>query len=91
MDFEWDESKRMANLIKHRIDFVRVRDAFDGPMRVRLDSRSEYGEDRLKALGWIQGRPIVVVYTERGEVIRIISARKATQNEEAEFFSEAGS
>lgn len=88
MDFDRDESKRRENLLKHRIDFVRVEEAFNGPMFARLDRRVEYGEDRWRALGWIQGRPIVIVYTERGDVIRIISARKAKKNEEADFFDE---
>ena len=52
-------------------------------MLVRLDTREEYGEDRWSGIGVLQGRAVVVVFTERddGETIRIISMRKAMRYE----------
>lgn len=82
MQFEWDEDKREANLRKHGIDFEDVYDIFNHPMMVLPDNHDSYGEGRWIAIGWIQAMLGVVVYTERvGDVIRIISARKATKSE----------
>ena len=82
MRFEWDDAKNEINIRKHGIDFEDVRDFFSHPMITQLDDRDGYGEARWLSLGWIQSMLGVVVYTERvGDVIRIISARKATKNE----------
>lgn len=82
MRFEWDDAKNSANIRKHVIDFADVIDIFSHPMLVMLDDREDYGEERWIAIGWIHALVGVVVYTERqGDVIRIISARKATQHE----------
>lgn len=82
MQFEWDEDKCEANIRKHGIDFEDVKDIFNHPMMTLMDTRDEYGEARWLAIGWIQAILGVVVYTERvGDVIRIISARKATKSE----------
>lgn len=82
MRFEWDEKKNRANIRKHGIDFNDVVDIFRHPVLTLHDGREDYGEDRWLALGWIRATVGVVVYVERDEeVIRIISARKATKNE----------
>lgn len=82
MQFEWDEAKNALNIDKHGIDFADVVDMFNHPMLTLLDEREDYGEDRWLAIGWIKSLIGVVVYTERyDDVIRIISARKATKNE----------
>jgi uncharacterized protein len=60
MLFEWDESKRQANLAKHHIDFRHVRRIFDGPVFERIDRR--HSEDRIFAVGLIEDIEIVVVY-----------------------------
>jgi len=81
MRFEWDEARK-RNIRKHGIDFADAVDVFNHPMLTLLDERDEYGEDRWRSIGWIQLLIGVVVYTERdADVIRIISARKATQHE----------
>lgn len=96
MDFEWSEVKRKENLRKHGIDFVDVPEIFEGPMLTRIDTRQEYGEDRWVGIGYIQGRTIVICFTERdhGRTIRIISARKALSHErkilEAKIANELG-
>ena len=82
MQFEWDEAKNEANIRKHGIDFEDVTDMFNHPMMTLMDTRENYGEPRWFSIGWIKTMLGVVIYTERvGDVIRIISARKATKGE----------
>jgi len=81
--FEWDERKRQANLAKHHIDFQDARRVFDGPVFETVDSR--LGEDRVVAIGLIEGIEIVVVYVMRGKRRRIISARRAHRNERQDY------
>ncbi len=83
--FEWDERKSDVNSVKHRIPFSAVRVCFEGPLLARRDVRFHYGEERWTALGLLDGVPIVLIYTKRGERIRIISARKANRNERSRF------
>lgn len=86
MEFEWDGEKNVANIRKHQIDFADVSEMFDGPMLVELDSRVGYGEERYIGTGFLQSGVAVVVYVERiDNVIRIISARKATKHERKRF------
>lgn len=55
-------------------------------MRVALDTREDYGEDRWNGIGLLGNRIVVVVFTERGEeIIRIISLRKALKHERKKF------
>jgi hypothetical protein len=86
MQFEWDEAKNLENIRKHRIDFADVPDMFDGSMLVELDERTDYGEDRWIGIGFLRNGVAVVVWTERqGDVIRIISARRANRYERQRF------
>ena len=85
MLFEWDESKRQANLAKHHIDFRDAKRVFDGPVFERVDSR--HGEDRIFAIGLMEDIEIVVVYVMRGKRRRIISARRAHRDERQEYTS----
>jgi len=64
--FEWDERKRLANLAKHGIDFVRAARIFDGPTIERPDDRRDYGEPRTIALGEAGGDILVVWSTPVG-------------------------
>ncbi|WP_371231322.1 BrnT family toxin [Pseudomonas sp. QE6] len=82
MRFEWDEAKNQANIRKHGIDFSDVPELFQNPFLTLRDGREDYGEERWISLGRIRSLIGVVVYTERqGDVIRVISARKATRQE----------
>ncbi|CAE6802425.1 hypothetical protein R69658_05029 [Paraburkholderia aspalathi] len=82
MRFEWDELKNQINIRKHGIDFRDAVDVFDHPVLTAIDQREDYGEERWIALGWMAAIVGVVVYVERNaDVIRIISARKATKRE----------
>ena len=82
MEFEWDETKAAANFKKHGLPFLYATRVFLDVSRIEwLDDRREYNEVRLLTIGVIDGREISVVYTWRGENIRLISARKADQDE----------
>ncbi|MCP4415254.1 MAG: BrnT family toxin [Chloroflexi bacterium] len=87
MSFEWDEDKRQLNIQKHGIDFVDVVHIFDHDVFTIEDTRFQYDEPRYWAWGLLGMKAILVIYTYRDNVIRIISARKATKNEQKQFFS----
>jgi uncharacterized protein len=81
LEFEWDEYKRQSNLHKHGIDFIRACQIFEGYTVEFEDTRYNYGEERFIAIGQTGNQILTVVYTLQDEVIRLISARKATKNE----------
>ena len=81
MEFEWDEAKNEANMAKHGISFRGAARIFDGPTLAFEDDRRDYGETRMVATGLLGDREIHVVYTMRGELCRIISARRARRDE----------
>jgi uncharacterized protein len=83
MLFEWDEDKRQANLAKHFIDFQDAIKIFDGP--VFEVARPRHTEDRVLAIGLMEGVEIVVVYVMRDRCRRIISARRAHRNERKDY------
>ena len=86
MEFEWDDAKSDACFAGRGFDFAYVAHAFlDGDRIVGLDRRWDYGEDRYRLLGAVEGRVYVVVYTMRGPAVRIISARKANRREVREY------
>ena len=84
--FEWDEAKRKENLLKHGVDFDDVPPLFDGITVTVIDDRFDYGEHRFITVGVVHGVVLTVAHTETDELIRIISARKATGNEEEGYF-----
>lgn len=78
MKFEWDEQKNESNIAKHGLDFADASRIFASPLRISLDERQDYGEERWIGLGMIDGRIIVIGFTEPNEdTVRIISLRKA--------------
>jgi hypothetical protein len=82
MKFEWDERKNQSNLAKHGFDFADASRIFNLPMVVEFDEREDYGEDRCVGIGLLDGRVVVVIYTEPDEkTVRIISLRKALSHE----------
>ena len=88
MRFEWDEAKRQANIKKHSIDFADLELLFDGETVTIPDDRFDYGEERFITLGALNSIVLMVGHTETDTVIRFISARKATNNEEKSYFKE---
>jgi uncharacterized protein len=80
--FEWDDAKAASNLVKHGIGFDAAKAVFRDPFAVEFEDRTaEYGEIRLKIIGMAGGHLLSVIYTERQERIRMISARKADRTE----------
>ncbi len=92
MRYEWDESKNERNLEKHGLSFETASLVFDDPNALSIPDRIENGEERWQTIGMIENIVIVMVAhtikleTEtQEEVIRIISARKATRAERQEY------
>jgi len=86
MRFEWDEHKNLLNIRNHKIDFRDVPQVFRSPMLIDLDDREDYEEDRWIGIGMLRDITIVVVFTERDQdCLRLISARKANQNERKRY------
>ncbi|WP_144574036.1 BrnT family toxin [Agrobacterium sp. DE0009] len=84
--FEWNDRKALTNLAKHGVSFETARKVFDDPFAVDIEDRSaNYGEVRRRIVGVGNGLILTVIYTERSELIRIISARKATRAERKEY------
>lgn len=81
--FEWGSNTNESNRQKHGIAFEDAVEIFDGPYVMFGSDRS--GETRWLAIGETQGRVIAVVYTERKEGIRIISARMARTYEREKY------
>ncbi|HEY9152778.1 MAG TPA: BrnT family toxin [Anaerolineales bacterium] len=82
--FEWNDEKAKINLKKHDVDFQEASTIFDDPLFITfLDREHSIGEERYITIGLSsKQRLLMVAHTERGNKIRIISARKATKNEE---------
>ena len=81
MEFEWDEAKRQANLAKHGLDFTDAARFGWDVAAIGWDRRFDYGEDRFTAYGTMDGRLVVIVFTLRGSVVRIVSIRRANRKE----------
>jgi len=89
LDFEWDDGKAAANFRKHGVTFEQAAYAFRDPFALEwIDVRDVYGEERVILLGMSGGQILSVVYTERGETIRLISARRATKYEKDNYYRE---
>ncbi len=90
MRFVWDARKSDGNLRERGFDFEFATQIFDSPTLERADTRRDYGERRVIALGMAQDIPLTVVYTDRAEASgevsrRIISARKSDRHEREAF------
>ncbi|MGO9018973.1 MAG: BrnT family toxin [Syntrophobacteraceae bacterium] len=89
MNFEWDEKKATINQRKHGVSFEVAARVFLDPNRIEAyDDCEEYGEDRWKTVGMVDPVVLAVVYAVRGpagQVIRLISARKANEKERRQY------
>ena len=86
-EFEWDVAKAESNLAKHGVSFSAATYVFDDIFALeRLDFDSQQGEIRYVITGMVNEVVLTVAYTERGERIRIISARKATKHDQREYY-----
>lgn len=86
--FEWDEAKRRSNLWRHGIDFAEVVHVFADEPVTFLDDRYNYGEQRFWTLALFKGRVVTIAHTESSNVVRLISARCPSKNEEISYFQE---
>ena|SRR5271154_3131908 len=95
MPFEWDEAKNRSNLAKHKISLETASLVFDDPDALSIQDRVVEGEERWQTLGMIVGILLIVVHAYRDqdgdEVIRLISARKATASERRAYAETQGS
>ena len=91
--FEWNIRKAASNLRKHGIGFELAKLVFDDPLLYEDMEESEYGEIRWRAIGEIDGKLFIVSYTstekDNAEIIRIISARKASRQERRAYENSA--
>jgi uncharacterized DUF497 family protein len=87
LEFEWDPQKAAANLAKHTVSFEDAATVFGDPLgRIKSDPRHSVEEERLVLLGRSQTKHLLaVMYVDRGEAIRIISARRATRRERRNY------
>jgi uncharacterized DUF497 family protein len=87
LQFEWNDKKARLNKRKHKLTFEEASTIFGDSLSVTIpDTVHSIGEDRFITIGTsINNRLLVVVHTDRGDIIRIISARKATQNEKRQY------
>lgn len=89
MHFAWDTDKAQRNRRKHKVSFETAARVFLDPNRIETyDDRDNYGEDRWKTIGLVETEWLAVVYTIRGdhgEIIRIISARRADESEKRAY------
>lgn len=90
LEFVWDPAKAAGNLRKHGVSFLEATTAFADPNSLTIsDPDHSTTEDRLILLGLsTRSRLLIVAHTERGDVIRLISARKATRKERTTYEEE---
>lgn len=87
--FEWDDRKAASNWRDHGVTFDQGAKAYLDPFGIELlDDREAYGEERFNVLGMADGVILHVTYTERGDRIRIISARRAEKHEQDDYYRE---
>ncbi len=90
MKFIWDENKNATNNIKHGVDFETAKFVFDDPLHISIQDRHENGEERWQTLGLVNNVVVLlvahsIVEENNHEIIRIISARKATKHEKNHY------
>jgi uncharacterized protein len=91
LQFTWDPQKAASNLRKHKVGFPEAATAFADPLSLTIpDPDHSVGEERFVLIGQSERRRLVVVaHVERGDLIRIISARLATRRERRTYEEEA--
>lgn len=83
MIYEWDQAKNRSNFAKHGLDFADAERVLTGPSVTFVDSRFDYGEERLLTLGLLASRVVIIAHAPRGDhITRIISMRKANRREQ---------
>jgi len=87
LGFEWDDNKARSNLKNHRVSFDEAKTVFIDPLaRIFDDEAHSLEEEREIIIGYsLRNRLLLVCFTERGDVIRFISARQATKKEREDY------
>jgi uncharacterized DUF497 family protein len=87
MDFNWDDAKAESNERKHGVAFTEAMTVFADPLSVTgYDPHHADDEDRFLTMGMsVNGRLLLVSHTDRGDLVRIISAREATRRERKDY------
>ena len=87
MDFNWDDAKAESNERKHGVAFTEAMTVFADPLSVTgYDPHPADDEDRFLTMGMsVNGRLLLVSHTDRGDLVRIISAREATRRERKDY------
>src|SRR5579863_442680 len=89
LEFEWDPAKAKSNLDKHGVSFLTAAAIFQNERLERVDDRKDYGEVRWIALGRADVEVYRVIYTWRAEnLVRIVSAQRASKDEEEIYYRE---
>lgn len=87
MEFEWDDAKSATNRRQRGFGFAYAAAIFLGATLDEIDERHDYGETRIRAIGAVGNEVLVVIYTDRGDTRRIISARGANRKERLKWQS----
>ena len=87
MTFEWDSTKAAVNLRSHGVSFEEAATAFEDPLGAIFDDEAHSDEEpREIIIGHsVRGRVLLVCFTDRGDAVRLISARTATRRERREY------
>lgn len=85
MDISFDPAKRARTLAERGLDFADVAEVFSGPSITGPDPRQDYGEPRMITVGLLRGRMVIVIWTPRNGMRRIISLRKANGREQRRY------
>jgi uncharacterized DUF497 family protein len=86
MKFEWDENKKRSNKEKHGIDFETATQLWNDNYRIKIQTLFP-GENRSILIARLERKLWAAIFTERGDVIRIISVRRA-RNKEAKLYEQ---
>jgi uncharacterized protein len=90
VEIEFDPDKRARTIAERGLEMARANEIFERRHISFADDRANYGEPRAITVGWLDARMVVVVWTPRGGVRRVISLRKANDREQAKFAKDLG-
>lgn len=90
MRITFDPAKRDRTLEERGLDFALAAEVFATPFYTEQDVRQNYGETRWISAGWLRGRMVMLIWTERDDAIHVISMRKANAREQRRYGEHLG-
>ena len=90
MAIVFDPAKRAQAFAERGVDFADAGGVIDGEKYQFVDNRFDYGEERITTIGMLDGRMVVVVWTQRGDDRHVISMRKANAREQRRYQDRTG-